>query len=128
MSSSAGNSEEWLCSQSSVLCWSHWLLRSNRSRKLRLLWRSEQRGLATRERRSDHNHRPRRLRRSPDALSEAMAGTNEHCLHEPHHRVVRWLASGLRHSHARWSEVREGLPYSGERLSSAQRVCDCPHV
>lgn len=56
------------------------------------------------------------------AVSEAMAREHQHCLHEPDHQPFAGLASGFRHSHSPRSEVREGLPNPGERLSSIKRL------
>jgi len=73
----------------------------------------------TRER---HNHLShRRLRRSHDALPQAIAGEDQHRRHESDHQSIRRLASGFRHSNARGSQVWEGLQNSGERLPSADR-------
>jgi hypothetical protein len=44
------------------------------------------------------------------------------CLHQPDHEPVRWLAAGLRHSHACGSEIGEGLPDARKCLSSAERL------
>lgn len=76
----------------------------------------------TREHWSHRNHRHRRLRRSHDAVSQAIAREDQYRLHEPNHQPVRRLASGFRHSHARGPEVGKGLPNPSERLSSAQRI------
>src|SRR5437763_2414373 len=40
-----------------------------------------------------------------------MAGDDQHCLHEPDHRVIRRLASRLRHPDPCRTKVRQGLPY-----------------
>ena len=65
----------------------------------------------------------RRLRRSHDEVSEVSAREDQYRLHEPNHQSVRGMASGFRHSHAPGSYVREDLPDSSERFSSAGRIC-----
>ena len=57
-----------------------------------------------------------------------MAGEDQYCLHKPDHQPIRGLASGLRHSDTRGSEVGEGLSDSGERLSSVERLHHRPHI
>lgn len=46
---------------------------------------------------------------SPDAVSQAMAGEDQHRGHEPDHQPVCGLAAGVWHSRTRGSEVGEGL-------------------
>ena len=76
--------------------------------------------LESREPRNRHNHchRHRRHGRAADALSQAMVGEDQHRTDESDHQPFRRLASGFRDSHARGSEIREGLSNSGERLSN----------
>ena len=57
-----------------------------------------------------------------------MAGEDQHRGHESDHQPIRRLASGFRHSHARGSQIREGLPYPGERLPSAQWIHHRAHL
>jgi hypothetical protein len=59
---------------------------------------------------------------------KATAGENQHRLHQPDHRVVRRLVSGFRHSHARRSQIGQGLPNPGERLSSTERLHHRAHL
>jgi hypothetical protein len=37
-------------------------------------------------------------------------------------------SSGFRHSHSRGSKIGQGLPDSGERLSSIERLHHCAHL
>ncbi len=69
-----------------------------------------------------------RLRAGFCAIAEPIASEDQYRRYESDHQPLRRLAPGIWHSHACGSEVREALPNSGERLSSAQRIHHRAHL
>ena len=48
--------------------------------------------------------------------------------YEPNHEPIRQSIARLRHSYARWPQVRQGLPDASQCVSSTGGISDCAHL